>query len=332
MLDVRLASLALAVAACGRSSDRSQNAPVTSEQVTLALEGTYGVHPGDRRNHAKGTCAVGTFVGLPHTRAYSRSRMFTGEPIPVTARFSVAGGDPDAADTERSVRGMGLELKLPDGSFQHFTMINAPMFFAATPQTFLDKMVSLKPDPATGKPDPARQRAFAETHPDAEAMTSYMEKHNPPPSWANAAYYGVHTFHFIRNDGHSTSVKFRFVPGDGVLALSDAELASKPTSFLEQALLERVKRGPVTWDMWITIGERGDNETDPTVLWPANRKEIRAGTLTLTAAMPDAGGPCERINYDPLELADGIAPSADPVLLFRSPSYNSSANRRLRGL
>jgi catalase len=55
---------------------------------------------------------------------------------------------------------MALEFRLPDGGLQHMTMINTPMFFAAMPRTFLDKMLALKPDPATGKPYPEALKAF----------------------------------------------------------------------------------------------------------------------------------------------------------------------------
>ena len=51
--------------------------------------------------------------------------------------------------------------------------------------------------------------------------------------------------------------------------------------------------------------------------------------MTITSAMPQTGADCEKINYDPLVMSDGIAPTNDPVLLFRSPSYAVSARRRL---
>ena len=86
-------------------------------------------------------------------------------------------------------------------------------------------------------------------------------------------------------------------------------------------MIERVKQGPVKWNMFVTMGEPGDPETNPTKLWPTDRKEFKAGTLTLTGASPKTGGECKNINYDPLVMADGIAPTNDPVLLFRSPSY-----------
>jgi len=87
----------------------------------------------------------------------------------------------------------------------------------------------------------------------------------------------------------------------------------------------------VRWDMCITIGEPGDPQDDPTLLWPKGRKEVKAGTLTFTDAMPQDGAECKNINYDPLVMSDGIAPTDDPVLLFRSPSYAVSFVKRLQG-
>src|ERR1700751_935127 len=63
---------------------------VTASQVVTALEGTYGVHPGERRNHAKGTCAAGTFVGAADMAKYTRSAIFSGDPVEIVARFSLA--------------------------------------------------------------------------------------------------------------------------------------------------------------------------------------------------------------------------------------------------
>ncbi len=309
----------------------SERKDVTANQVVTALEGAYGVHPGERRNHTKGTCAVGTFVGMPEAAAYSRSALFSGQPVPVVARFSLAGGDPKAPDADRSPRGMALEFRLPNGSRQHMTMINTPMFFAAMPRTFLDKMLALKPDPATGKPDPEAFKAFAASHPDNRGQASFLAAHNPPASYANSAYFGIHTFKFINRENKTTLVRWRFVPEDGEKQLSNAELTSEPRDFLEKALVDRTRQGPVRWNMLLTIGEPGDPQNDPTVLWPTERKELKVGTLTISSAMNQSGAACEQINYDPLVMADGIAPTDDPVLLFRSSSYAVSFSKRLQG-
>src|SRR5713226_2315780 len=203
--------LALAVAlAVGTPLAVAQQNEATSEEVVTALEGAYGVHPGERRNHTKGTCAVGTFVGTPEAAAYSRSALFSGQPVAVVARFSLAGGDPHARDADRSPRGMALEFRLPNDSLQHMTMINTPMFFAAMPRTFLDKMLALKPDPATGKPDPQALKAFAASHPDNLGQAKFLADNNPPKSYANSAYYGIHTFKFVNRDNKITLVRWRF--------------------------------------------------------------------------------------------------------------------------
>jgi catalase len=328
----RIATLSLASAALAFALPRAiADEQVTPNAVVTALEEAYGVHAGERRNHTKGMCALGTFVGLPDIATYSRSGLFSGSSLPVVARFSLAGGNPKASDAEKTPRGMALEFRLPDGTLQHMTMLDTPTFFAAMPKTFLDKMIALKPDPATGKPDPEALKAFAASHPDNAGQATFLADDNPPPSYANAAYYGIHTFKFINKGNQATLVKWRFVPEDGEKELSDAELASSPPDFLQQALIDRAKQGPVRWDMLVTIGEPGDPQTDPTVAWPQGRKEIKAGTLTITEAMPQAGAPCEKINYDPLVMSDGIAATDDPVLLFRSPSYAVSYVKRLQG-
>lgn len=322
---------AVACVAQVRAPATSQPKEVTAEEVMTALEGAYGVHPGERRNHTKGTCALGTFVGSEEAARYSRSALFSGRSVPVVARFSLAGGNPTGRDADRSPRGMALEFRLPQGGLQHMTMINTPMFFAAMPRTFLDKMLALKPDSATGKPDPKALSAFAASHPDNIGQAKFLADHNPPQSYANSAYFGIHTFKFINRDNKTTFVRWRFVPQDGEGELSNAALASMPRDFLEQALITRTQQGPVRWDMPLTIGEPGDPENDPTILWPKERKELKAGTLTISSAMNQHSAECEKINYDPLVMSDGIAATNDPILLFRSSSYALSFTRRLQG-
>ncbi|CAG4884894.1 Catalase-related peroxidase [Georgfuchsia toluolica] len=305
---------------------------VTADQVVTAIEGTFGVTPGERRNHTKGVCALGEFVGSPEAASYSRSALFSGKPIPVVARFSLAGGNPKAPDTTKSARGMALEFKLPDGGVQHMTMLNTPVFGAMQPKTFLDMMIATKPDPATGKPDPEKIKEFKATHPDSLAQADFLARNNPPASFATSAYFGIHTFKFINRTNKTSLVRWRFVPQDGEKRLTDEQLKSLPANFLEYALIERTRLGPVRWNMLVSIGEPGDPENNPTLAWPENRKQIKAGTLTISSAMPQKDAACEKINYDPLVMADGIAPTNDPILLFRSPAYAISFAKRLGGM
>lgn len=306
-------------------------AEVSAPQVVDAIEGVFGARPGERRNHIKGTCAAGEFVGTADAARYSRSALFSGRPVPVIARFSLSGGNPKAPDVARSGRGMALQFKLPDGKLHHITMLNVPMFGAAHPQTFLDLMVAMKPDPATGRPDPEKLKAFRDTHPDSHAQSAYLAANNPPANYASSAYWGIHTFKFIDAANKTTLVRWQFVPQDGEKRLTDDELKTAGNDFLEQALIGRIGKGPARWDMMLTIGQPGDAEDNPTVLWPEARARIKAGTLTLSSAKPQKGAECEPINFDPLVMSDGVAPTNDPVLLFRSPAYAVSMAKRLSG-
>jgi catalase len=297
--------------------------------VNDALEGAYGTHRARRRNHTKGFGAVGHFVGTKEAAQLSRSALFDGDRIDVIARFSVAGGDPSASDSERSARGVGLEFRLKNGALHHMTMLHTPMFFAKTPSTFLDKFMALAKDLQTGKSDPGKFAAFLKQHPDNAAQFHFLKTNNPPASYASCAFYGIHTFRFANQAGIATNVRWRFIPGDGERSLTDEQLAEEPREFLETAFRDRVKLGPIQWDMIVTIGEPGDSEDDPTVLWPAGRREIKAGTLTLTSFAPDQTSGALGINFDPMVMADGIGPTDDPIVRFRSSSYAISHSRRL---
>ena len=83
--------------------------------------------------------------------------------------------------------------------------------------------------------------------------------------------------------------------------------------------------------MAVSIGEPGDSEDNPTVAWPESRRKVTVGAPSIKAAMNQKGAECEKINFDPLVMAEEIAPTNDPVLQFRSPSYAVSFAKRLSG-
>ena len=319
------------LASAGMLSPPLLAADISATEVVAAIESTFGVTPGQRRNHSKGSCASGEFIGNPDMARHSRSALFSGRPVPVTARFSLAGGNPKAPDTARSARGMALQFRLPGGALHQMALLNTPMFGAAQPQTFLALMQAMQPDPLTGKPDPEKLKAFKVAYPDNRAQAEFLNNHNPPASYAQSSYWGIHTFRFVAADGKQTAVRWRFVPQDGEMRLSDEELKQVGANFLERQLIERVEVGPVRWDMLVTFGQPGDVENDPTQLWSQDRLEFKAGTLSLNKVTPQAGAECEAINFDPMVMADGIAPSDDPVLRFRSQAYAVSFGKRLGG-
>ena len=327
-----LASAATGAATLASAAPPDNSTDVTAPEMIDAFEGDFGVHPGQRRNHAKGTCAAGEFIGTTDAAALSRSPLFSGKTIPVVARFSLGGADPSVPDAAPAPRGMALEFRLPDSVLQHITMIDAPIFAAKSPASFRDLLVAAKPDPRTGQPDPEKLKAYADTHPDAMALNDLASHHSPTANYYQATYFSIHTFKFIDAKNAEHPVRWRFVPRDGTREMTAAEAKAAPPDFLEKNLIERTRNAPAIWDMVVFVGEPGDPQDDPTLAWPETRKHFTAGVLTITQAAPQQKGTaCEPINFDPLRMADGIAPTNDPVLLFRSPAYAVSFAKRLSG-
>lgn len=309
--------LLISTAAC------AEKTPVSALDVIHAMQDNFGKHVGVRSNHAKGMCAAGYFVG-DKQKNYSISPLFSGEKIPVIARFSLPGGNPSAPDFARSPRGLALQFALPKGQ-HNMAMLNTPMFGAAKVETFYQGLLASKPDSKTGKPDPEKIKAFRAAYPDSQAQADYLAQHNPPSSWEKASYYGIHAFYFIDQQQQSSMVRWQFVPHDGEQELSDKALAKADANFLNKNFSQRLKQGDIHWDMWITLGQEGDTSTDPSQLWPDDRQKVKVGTLTLNS---DEAA-CDGINFDPMVLSQGVQASDDEILRFRSLAYAISFAKRL---
>jgi catalase len=112
--------------------------------------------------------------------------------------------------------------------------------------------------------------------------------------------------------------------------MTPEQRAQSDDDFLSEEFARRLAQGPVRWDMWVTIANDGDPINDPSQVWPEDRRQVKAGTLTLSSMQPQATGACRDLNYDPLILPSGVAGTDDPILAARSAVYSQSFNRRER--
>src|SRR5216683_5378889 len=88
---------------------------LTPARFADAFEQVDGTHPGFRRNHAKGVGVSGFFDSNGNGVRLSKATVFHVGRVPVTGRFSLAGGQPSMADAPETIRGLGLKFSLPDG-------------------------------------------------------------------------------------------------------------------------------------------------------------------------------------------------------------------------
>jgi catalase len=78
----------------------------------------------------------------------------------------------------------------------------------------------------------------------------------------------------------------------------------------------------------VQLAESGDTVDDATIHWPADRKELRFGTLVLTSEAANNAGEQQHIIFDPIPRVEGIDPSGDPLLETRADLYLLSGRRR----
>ncbi|WP_107852701.1 catalase family peroxidase [Oceanimonas marisflavi] len=322
--------LCLAVAALSAGFTLNANAQATPGQIVSALENKFGVYPGERRNHTKGICFTGEFQATPEAAVLSRSPLFQGAVIPVTGRFSQAGGNLHIADHTPNGHGMALRFTLPDGQLHQMAMLDLPFFDVATPEGFLQKQLATTPDPATGKPDPAKIQAFKQAFPETQRLAQALAGQSRiPAGYHRLTYNSINTFILENADGQATPVRWSFIPGQDKPAYLDPEQAkSLDANYLLQALQTQLKAGDIHWNMHITLANEGDQLTDPSQPWSGAHKVIKAGTLQLQTVDTSADAACRSVNFDPLRLSDGVKASDDPVLQARSPAYAISFGKR----
>ena len=128
-------------------------------------------------------------------------------------------------------------------------MINLPVFPLKTPQAFYDQLFAMRLDPTTGRPDPARLKAFLAAHPDLVVARSIIGAHPFSSGFANSTFNGLNAFRFVNDAGDSTFVRWSMVPVDAFQTQDPSQPPDKVPNYLFDALIERLQHGPVQWHL-----------------------------------------------------------------------------------
>lgn len=316
--------VAVAALTLAASSQAQTAAPPGPEQLVNALNGTFGAHAGKRASHAKGFCAVGEFVPAKAASDFANSALFKQKNVPAVVRFSVGGGNPAASDKSRSVRGMSMRLN-GGGENYDLLLVSEPVFFAATPESFVAFLEARKPDPATGKPDPARVAAYNAKFPDGTRQPAMLAAHAAPASYATTPYFSNNAFQFQGRKGGKVAARIMFEPHVATQYLDADSEKSLPDLFLQDELTQRLGRGTVGYTMFAQLPAADDPLTDPSVLWKGENK-VELGRLYIrSVAQPEK---CDDMVYMPVALPASITPTDDPILLSRAAAYAVSKSRR----
>ncbi|CAN5469572.1 catalase family peroxidase [soil metagenome] len=298
---------------------------LTPDSFIRAFAFVSGKQTGFRKNHGKGVSVAGHFDSNGNGRALSSAAVFRSGRTPVLGRFSLASGNAHAADTAATARGFGLAFGFPGGEQWRTAMLNLPVFPDNSPQGFYDRLLASKPDPATGKPDPEAMAKFLAAHPETAKAMKIISQNAPTAGFADSAFRSLNTFYFINESGTRTPVRWSLIPIDA----PPPQTSPGPNTVFD-AVVRQIRTGPLRWKLMLTVAAPSDPLDDATLAWPADRRAIEAGTLTLTSIDTERAGNARDVNFDPLVLPPGIERSDDPLLSPRSDVYAASFRARAR--
>jgi len=296
----------------------------------------------ERRMHAKGSGAYGTFTATHDITRYTKAKIFSqvGKETDLFVRFSTVAGERGAADAERDIRGFAVKFYTEEGNWD-LVGNNTPVFFLRDPLKFPDLNHAVKRDPRTNMRSAKNNWDFWTSLPEAlHQVTIVMSDRGIPATYRNMHGFGSHTFSFINAKRERHWVKFHWVCQQGIKNLTDAEaeaLVGKDRESHQRDLYESIERKDFPkWKLFIQIMPEKDAATCPynpfdlTKVWfHKDYPLIEVGMMELNRNPENYFAEVEQAAFNPANVVPGIRFSPDKMLQGRLFSYGDAQRYRL---
>ena len=296
----------------------------------------------ERRMHAKGSAAYGTFTVTHDITKYTKAKIFSqiGKKTDLVLRFSTVAGERGAADAERDIRGFSVKFYTEEGNWD-LVGNNTPVFFLRDPLKFPDLNRAVKRDPRTNMRSAESNWDFWTLLPEAlHQVTIVMSDRGIPKSYRHMHGFGSHTFSFLNAKNERTWVKFHLKTQQGIQNLSNdeaTELVGRDRESAQADLLNSIDNGDFPrWNLRIQVMPEKDaatyhlNPFDLTKVWPhADFPLIDVGVLELNRNPENYHAEVEQLAFSPANVVPGISFSPDKMLQSRLFSYGDAQRYRL---
>ncbi|VEF46356.1 Catalase [Bacillus freudenreichii] len=296
----------------------------------------------ERRMHAKGSGAYGTFTVTHDISQYTKAKIFSevGKKTDMFVRFSTVAGERGAADAERDIRGFAVRFYTEEGNWD-IVGNNTPVFFFRDPLKFPDLNHAVKRDPRTNMRSANNNWDFWSSLPEAlHQVTIVMSDRGIPKSYRHMHGFGSHTFSMINAENERVWVKFHFRSQQGIENLTDdeaIELVGKDRESHQRDLYENIEKGNYPkWKMYIQVmtEEQAEkmpyNPFDLTKVWyKGDFPLIEVGEFELNKNPDNYFAEVEQAAFTPANVVPGIGFSPDRMLQGRLFSYGDAQRYRL---
>ncbi|MFA5713817.1 MAG: catalase [Bacteroidales bacterium] len=296
----------------------------------------------ERRMHAKGSGAFGTFKVTHDITKYTKAKLFSkvGNSCEIFARFSTVAGERGAADAERDIRGFAVKFYTEEGNWD-LVGNNTPVFFLKDPLKFPDLNHAVKRDPKTNLRSAKNNWDFWTSLPESfHQVTITMSDRGIPASYRNMHGYGSHTYSMINSNNERIWVKFHLRTQQGIKNLTDQEaeeIIAKCRESHQRDLFYNIEEGNFPkWTMMLQVmsdkeaKEHKVNPFDLTKVW--SQKEfplIEVGVMELNRNPENYFADVEQAAFNPANTIPGIGLSPDKMLQGRLFSYGDAQRYRL---
>ena len=296
----------------------------------------------ERRMHAKGSGAFGTFTVTHDITKYTKAKIFSevGKKTDLFVRFSTVAGERGAADAERDIRGFAIKFYTEEGNWD-LVGNNTPVFFLRDPLKFPDLNHAVKRDPKTNLRSAKNNWDFWTNLPEAlHQVTITMSDRGIPLSYRHMNGYGSHTFSLINANNERIWVKFHLKTQQGIKNMTDAEAEAaigKCRESHQRDLFDSIEKGDFPkWNMKIQVmtDEQAKalpfNPFDLTKVWPHSDFPLMdVGVLELNRNPENYFADVEQAAFNPANIVPGIGLSPDKMLQGRLFSYGDAQRYRL---
>ena len=296
----------------------------------------------ERRMHAKGSGAYGTFRVTHDISQYTMASIFSevGKETEMFVRFSTVAGERGAADAERDIRGFAMKFYTDQGNWD-LVGNNTPVFFFRDPMKFPDLNHAVKRDPKTNLRSANSNWDFWTLLPEAlHQVTIVMSDRGIPKSYRHMHGFGSHTYSMINKDQTRVWVKFHFQTQQGIQNLSNEEaskLIGMDRESHQRDLFDAIERGDFPkWKMFIQVMTEAEADTyaihpfDLTKVWPkGDFPLIPVGEFELNRNPENYFAEVEQAAFNPTNIVPGIGFSPDKMLQGRLFSYGDAQRYRL---
>jgi catalase len=296
----------------------------------------------ERRMHAKGSGAFGTFTVTHDITKYTKAKIFSeiGKKTDMFVRLSTVAGERGAADAERDIRGFAMKFYTEEGNWD-LVGNNTPVFFMRDPLKFPDLNHAVKRDPRTNMRSAKNNWDFWSSLPEAlHQVTIVMSDRGIPYSYRHMHGFGSHTFSFINAKTERYWVKFHFKTQQGIKNITDQEaeaVVAKDRESNQRDLYESIEKGDFPrWKLFIQIMPEKEASKVPyhpfdlTKVWPHKDYPLQeVGFFELNRNPENYFADVEQAAFNPASIVPGIGFSPDKMSQGRLFSYGDAHRYRL---